>query len=88
MGLIGLTRALATELAPHGILVNCVVPGLIDTLRDGQARTRPPERLTDIPVGRMGAPQDIASLCGFLCSDTSGFITGQTIHVNGGERDF
>ena len=88
VGLIGLTRALATELAPHGILVNCVVPGLIDTLREGQTRTRPPERLTDIPVGRMGAPQDIASLCGFLCSDTNGFITGQTIHVNGGERDF
>ena len=88
VGLIGLTRALATELAPHGILVNCVVPGLIDTLRDGQTRTRPPERLTDIPVGRMGAPEDIASLCGFLCSDTNGFITGQTIHVNGGERDF
>ena len=88
VGLIGLTRALATELAPHGILVNCVVPGLIDTLREGQTRTRPPERMTDIPVGHMGAPQDIASLCGFLCSDTNGFITGQTIHVNGGERDF
>ena len=88
VGLIGLTRALSTELAPHGILVNCVVPGLIDTLRDGQARARTPERLADIPAGRMGAPEDIASICGFLCSDTNGFITGQTIHVNGGERDF
>ena len=88
VGLIGLTRALATELAPNGILVNCIVPGLIDTLREGQTRTRPPERLAEIPVGHMGAPEDIASLCGFLCSDTNGFITGQTIHVNGGERDF
>ena len=88
VGLIGLTRALATELAPHGILVNCIVPGAIDTLRDGQARARTPDRLLEIPVGRLGAPEDIASLCGFLCSDNSGFITGQTIHVNGGERDF
>ena len=88
VGLIGFTRALATELAPDGILVNCIVPGLIDTTRDGEARTRPSSRLSEIPVGRMGEPQDIASLCPFLCSDAAGFITGQTIHVNGGERDF
>ena len=88
VGLIGFTRALATELAPDGILVNCIVPGLIDTTRDGEARTRPSSRLSEIPVGRMGEPQDIASLCSFLCSDAAGFITGQTIHVNGGERDF
>ena len=88
VGLIGFTRALATELAPDGILVNCIVPGLIDTTRDGEARTRPSSRLSEIPVGRMGEPQDIASLCSFLCTDAAGFITGQTIHVNGGERDF
>ena len=88
VGLIGFTRALATELAPDGILVNCIVPGLIDTIRNGEPRTRPPSRLSEIPVGRMGEPQDIASLCSFLCSDAAGFITGQTIHVNGGERDF
>ena len=88
VGLIGFTRALATELAPDGILVNCIVPGLIDTIRVGEPRTRPPSRLSEIPVGRMGEPQDIASLCSFLCSDAAGFITGQTIHVNGGERDF
>jgi 3-oxoacyl-[acyl-carrier protein] reductase len=75
-------------LAPHGILVNCIVPGAINTLRDGQTPTRTPERLLEIPVGRVGAPEEIASLCGLLCSDTNGFITGQTIHVNGGERDF
>ena len=88
VGLIGFTRALATELAPNGILVNCIVPGLIDTIRDGEPRTRPPSRVSEIPVGRMGEPQDIASLCSFLCSDAAGFITGQPIHVNSGERDF
>lgn len=88
VGLIGLTRALATELGPSGIVVNCVVPGMIDTQREGQARTRPPARLAEIPVGRLGRTDDIASLCAFLCSDSAGFINGQTIHVNGGERDF
>ena len=89
VGLIGLTRALATELAPEGILVNCIVPGLIDTTRPGQSpNTRPPSRLGDIPVGHMGDPDDIASICRFLCSSSNGFITGQTIHVNGGERGF
>ncbi len=88
VGLIGLTRALATELAPQGILVNCVVPGLIDTTRPGQSSTRPPSRLGDIPVGHMGAPEDIATICRFLCTGSNSFITGQTIHVNGGERGF
>ena len=88
VGLIGLTRALATELAPNGIRVNCVVPGMIDTTREGQTVTRTPSRLEDIPSGRMGSTQDIASLCAFLCSDAADYITGQTIHVNGGERNF
>ena len=88
VGLIGLTRALATELAPQGILVNCVVPGLIDTTSPGQSSTRPPSRLGDIPVGHMGAPEDIATICRFLCTGSNSFITGQTIHVNGGERGF
>ena len=88
VGLIGLTRALATELGPSGILVNCIVPGMIDTSREGQTVTRTPARLAEIPVGRLGHTDDIASLCAFLCSDAAGFINGQTIHVNGGERDF
>jgi 3-oxoacyl-[acyl-carrier protein] reductase len=88
VGLIGLTRALSTELAPSGILVNCIVPGMIDTVREGASSTRTSGRLGDIPVGRMGHPEDIASLCAYLCSDAAGFLTGQTIHVNGGERDF
>jgi len=88
VGLIGLTRALSTELAPDGILVNCVVPGLIDTSREGQSGTRPPGRIAEIPAGRMGKTDDIAGVCKFLCSDAAGFVTGQTIHVNGGERGF
>ena len=88
VGLIGLTRALSTELAPNGILVNCVVPGLIDTSREGQRGTRPPGRIAEIPAGRMGRTDDIAGVCKFLCSEAAGFVTGQPIHVNGGERGF
>jgi 3-oxoacyl-[acyl-carrier protein] reductase len=88
VGIIGLTRALGTELAPNGILVNCIVPGMIDTSREVTTGTRLPGRLDSIPVGRPGDPDEIASLCSFLCSDSNGFITGQTIHANGGERNF
>lgn len=87
VGLIGLTRALATELGPSGIVVNCVVPGAIDTSREGLSNaTRGSARIAEIPVGRLGYTDDIASLCAFLCSDAAGFINGQTIHCNGGER--
>ncbi|MBM3942712.1 MAG: 3-oxoacyl-ACP reductase FabG [SAR202 cluster bacterium] len=87
VGMIGLTRALGTELAPKGILVNCIVPGAIDTVRPGRA-TRPAGRTAEIPVGRLGTPEDIAGMCVYLCSDAAGFITGQTFHINGGERNF
>ena len=87
VGLIGLTRALSGELAPSGILANCIVPGLIETpftLASPNVGTR----IGHIPVGRHGTPDEIAGLCMFLCSKTSGYITGQTIHVNGGERTY
>ena len=86
MGAIGLTRALAAELGPHGILVNHIVPGAFDTTRrDGQQAVGPPgERATGIPVGRLGLPEEVAKTCAFLASEDAGFITGQTIHVNGG----
>ena len=87
VGLIGLTRALSTELAPAGVLSNCIVPGLIDT-REGELSARLLSRLANIPVGRQGSTEDIAALCVFLCTDAAGFITGQTIHVNGGERTY
>lgn len=88
MGALGLTRALAAELAEYNILVNHIVPGAFDT-------TPPPEqagggmpsaaaRAAGIPLGRLGMPQEIATTCAFLASDEASFITGQTIHVNGG----
>ena len=89
-GVIGLTKALALELAPHGITVNCIPPGMIDTpmLRRAEADgdIAKLEKLASrmIPVGRTGTPEEIAATCGFLCSDEAGFITGQVIGVNGG----
>jgi 2-hydroxycyclohexanecarboxyl-CoA dehydrogenase len=89
-GVIGLTRALALELAPHGITVNNIPPGMIDTpmLRRAEAGgdIGKLEKIAPrmIPVGRAGTPEDIAATCGFLCSDAAGFITGQVIGVNGG----
>ena len=89
-GVIGLTKALALELAPFGITVNTIPPGMIDTpmLRRAEAAgdVMKLEKLVPraIPVGRAGTPDDIAATCGFLCSDEAGFITGQVVGVNGG----
>ncbi len=81
-GLIGLTRALAIELAPAGIRVNCLSPGIIETGREltpalAQAAAR-------IPLGRLGEIGEIAATVRFLCSPGGAYITGQTIQVNGG----
>lgn len=85
MGLVGLARSLASECAPHNIRVNIVSPGSIDTSRVNpewyQGRT---PNATGIPLGRQGSVEEIAATCLFLVSDDGGFITGQTIHVNGG----
>ena len=82
MGALGLTRALAAELAQHGILVNHIVPGAFDTSRvEGQSTPAPN---ADIPVGRLGLPEEIAHTVAFLSSEGGAYITGQTIHVNGG----
>jgi len=81
-GLAGLTRALAHDLAPHGITVNCVAPGLIDTARSGP---EPSHHKTLVsPVGRRGTPEEVAALVRFLCGPGARYITGQTIHANGG----
>lgn len=82
--------------APIGITVNTVVPGVFDTEAPmewhmGEGRTYPvqnrgtaKERAAKIPVGRMGDPQEVADLCAYLASPKSAFITGQSIHINGG----
>jgi 3-oxoacyl-[acyl-carrier protein] reductase len=82
-GLVGFTRALAYDLAPHNITVNCVAPGLIDTVR---ASGKEPAHHADHKtlVGRRGAPEEVAALVSFLCGPNARYITGQTIHANGG----
>jgi 3-oxoacyl-[acyl-carrier protein] reductase len=85
MALVGFARGLASEFAPHNIRVNVVSPGSIDTQRANpewyQGRT---PSAAGIPLGRQGKVDEIAATCLFLVSDDGGFITGQTIHVNGG----
>ena len=84
-GLAGMTRALALELAPLGITVNCVVPGTIETLRGlPGAPERPAQRQGLPPVGRRGEPDEVASAVRFLCGPGARYITGQSLHVNGG----
>ena len=85
-GLAALTKGLAFDLAPHHITVNCVVPGLIRTVRGtGSAAELPEHRKTAVPpIGRRGEPEEVASMVRLLCGPESRFLTGQAIHVNGG----
>lgn len=84
-GLIGLTKTAAKELAPRGITVNAVAPGFIDTaMTEGLSDKVKEAMLTQIPLRRMGTPEDVAQTVAFLASDEASYITGQVIHVNGG----
>ncbi|HET8995931.1 MAG TPA: SDR family oxidoreductase, partial [Acetobacteraceae bacterium] len=84
-GMLGMTRALAKELGGHNITVNVVVPGSIETVRGHAAGgDRGRATLPDSLVGRRGKPEEIAAMVRFLCSPEARYITGQTIHVNGG----
>jgi NAD(P)-dependent dehydrogenase (short-subunit alcohol dehydrogenase family) len=85
-GVLSLTRAMALELAPHRIRVNAIAPGLTDTAqpRYGSSEAEIAEMARAIPLGRMAQPDEIARAAVFLASDNAGFITGQTLHVNGG----
>jgi len=84
-GLIGLSKSAAKELAPRGITVNAIAPGYIATDMTGQITDQAKENLiTIIPLGRIGSPSDIATSALFLASDEAGYITGQTLTVDGG----
>jgi 3-oxoacyl-[acyl-carrier protein] reductase len=81
-GIIGATKALAQEVAKRGVTVNAVAPGLIETdmIKDAPVK----EILPHIPMRRLGRPEEVADLVGFLCSDKAGYITGQVIGISGG----
>ena len=84
-GVTGMTKALAAEVASRKITVNCVAPGFIKTpmtevLDDSQKKAL----LGNIPAGRLGAPEDVAACVAFLASEEAAYVTGQTLHVNGG----
>lgn len=81
-GLLSLVRSLATELAPHSVRVNAVLPGSIEGAMI--PRDRWPELAAKIPLGRLGKPDEIASAVEFLCSDSARYITGHALDVNGG----
>jgi NAD(P)-dependent dehydrogenase (short-subunit alcohol dehydrogenase family) len=85
-GVVSMTRAMALDHAPHGIRVNAIAPGLTDTAqpRYGSSEAELVAMGAAIPVGRMAQPMDIAGMAAFLASDRAAFMTGQTVHVNGG----
>ena len=84
-GAEGFSRALARELGSRSVTVNCVAPGFIDTDMTRELSDQQRElMLSQIPLGRLGSPEEIAALVAFLCSDNAGYITGETVHINGG----
>lgn len=84
-GIEGFSRALAKEIGSRGITVNAVAPGFIDTdMTKGLTEKQTDILLASIPLGRLGQPEEIAAVVGFLASDSGAYITGETLHVNGG----
>jgi 3-oxoacyl-[acyl-carrier protein] reductase len=84
-GAEGFSRALARELGSRAVTVNCIAPGFIDTdMTKELSQEQRNLMLGQIPLGRLGAPEEIAALVAFLCSDAAAYITGETVHVNGG----
>jgi 3-oxoacyl-[acyl-carrier protein] reductase len=84
-GLAGMTKSLAQEVASRGITVNCVAPGFIETaMTDALGESQREKLLAAIPAGRMGSPDDVAACVVFLASDEAAYVTGQSLHVNGG----
>ncbi|MDP3748709.1 MAG: 3-oxoacyl-[acyl-carrier-protein] reductase [Phenylobacterium sp.] len=84
-GMIGFSKALAQEVATRGITVNCVAPGFIESpMTDALNEAQKAQILGTIPAGRLGLGSDVAAACVYLASDEAGYMTGQTLHVNGG----
>jgi 3-oxoacyl-[acyl-carrier protein] reductase len=84
-GMIGFSKALAQEVASRGITVNCVAPGFIESpMTDALNEQQKTQILATIPSGRLGAGGDVAAACVYLASAEAGYVTGQTLHVNGG----
>jgi 3-oxoacyl-[acyl-carrier protein] reductase len=84
-GMIGMSKALAAEVASRGITVNCVAPGLIATAMTEALTAEQRQRLAGaIPIGRIGTPEEVAAAVLFLASDEARYVTGHTLHVNGG----
>ena len=84
-GMIGFSKALAQEVATRGITVNCVAPGFIESpMTNALTEAQKAQIMTGIPAARLGTGRDVAAACAYLASDEAGYITGQTLHVNGG----
>lgn len=84
-GMMGVSRSMARELGSRGITVNCVAPGFIDTdMTRGLGAEQREALLSGIPLGKLGQPEQVAAAVAFLASDAAGYITGETLHVNGG----
>ena len=84
-GLVGMTKSLAREVASRGITANCIAPGFISTpMTDALAPKQTEAIAAAIPAAKFGKPEDVAAVVAFLASDEAGYVTGETVHVNGG----
>ncbi|MBV9509505.1 MAG: SDR family oxidoreductase, partial [Caulobacteraceae bacterium] len=84
-GIIGFSKSLAQELATRGVTVNCVAPGFIESpMTDALNEQQKSQILTTIPAARLGSGKDVAAACVYLASEEAAYVTGQTLHVNGG----
>jgi 3-oxoacyl-[acyl-carrier protein] reductase len=84
-GMIGMTKSLAAEVASRGITVNCIAPGFIQTpMTDALSAEQRARLLERVPLGRLGSGADVAAAVGYLVSEEAAYVTGQTLHVNGG----